>query len=720
MKKQILNSGPSVKNYNKILDWLVFDEDNKIKINSGKIDIGQHISSTLSLICSKITGVKYEQIEVINLDTDFSPNEGKTASSLSASHSGTAIKAASIVLKNKFVEYALEQFEVELNQIELDNGIAKKKGTNDTISYWDFAKTDEFKNLIIDEIVEENKYKIFKKIENQSIELKTIHKIVSGKYKFVHDLKFNKMIHARIIRPPNYFSEFIKIDNKALDKINRLNIKIIVKGSFIAILSNDEFLVTKYLDILKTAIKWNTKRSLSSQGTFSLINESEKDTLLVKNGGEAVFDKVPKIKEFSKHSSFITKSSTYKRPYLMHGSIGPSAACAIFKDGKFTIYTHSQGIYDLKISIAKALKTTSDSINLKYRPGSGCYGHNGADDAAFEAAFLAKEYPNQHILLKWTREDEHCWEPYGSASINKLTSTLNDKGRILYWSHEVYSDTYMTRPSEKELYNFLSYKLINNDFKKRKSKPKTAAHMGIHRNLDPLYNFKEKRLVKNLVHGLPLRTSALRTLGAFSNVTALESFLNELALVTNIDPFDFRINHLTDKRGIDVLLDLKSQMSKDKQKSNHHRGIGFSRYKNLAAYCAVGIELQVTDDVDIKLIKAWISIDAGEIAYKDGIKYQAEGGLIQASSWCLYEDVKYDAYEIISKDWSKYKIIGFDNIPKIKTNVINRKGFPYLGVGEAVAGPCGGAISNALHAALGQRIKTMPFTKENIMKELLN
>ncbi len=720
MKKQILNSGPSIKNYNRISDWLVLDEDNKIKINSGKIDIGQHISSTLALVCSKITGVKYEQIEVIKLDTNFSPNEGKTASSLSASHSGTAIKAASIELKNQFLEYALLQFKVELNQIEFDNGIAKIKGTNKTITYWDFSKSKAYNELVINEIVEENKYINLQNNENQSIELKTIANIVTGQHKYVHDLNFDDMMHARIIRPPNYYSEFVKIDKKTLDSLKELNIKIIIKGSFIAILSNDEFLVVKYLDVLKNSIKWKAKRNLSSKGTFAAMKENDKDTLLVKSGGEAFFDKVPKVKSFSQHSSFVKKSITFKRPYLMHGSIGPSAACAIFKDSKFTIYTHSQGIYDLKTSIAKALKTSTDNIRLKYAPGSGCYGHNGADDVAFEAAFLAKEFVNHHVLLKWTREDEHCWEPYGSASINKLTSTLNEKGKIIYWSHEVFSDTYMTRPSDNELYNFISYKLINNDFVKRKSKPKTAPHMGIHRNLDPLYDFKETRLVKNLVHGLPLRTSALRTLGAFANITALESFLNELALAANIDPFDFRINHLNDKRGIDLLLDLKSQMLKDKKIPNHHRGIGFSRYKNLAAYCAVGIELQVTDEVDIKLAKAWISIDAGEVAYKDGIKYQAEGGLIQASSWCLYEDVKYDAYEIISKDWSKYKIIGFDNIPKIKTNIIDRKGLPYLGVGEAVAGPTGGAISNALYEALGQRIKTMPFTKENIMKELLN
>ena len=234
-----------------------------------------------------------------------------------------------------------------------------------------------------------------------------------------------------------------------------------------------------------------------------------------------------------------------------------------------------------------------------------------------------------------------------------------------------------------------------------------------------MYTFKETRLVKNLVHDLPLRTSALRTLGAFANITASESFINELALIKNIDPFDIRINHLKDGRAIDVLNNLKIEMNCKDLDRECFRGIGFSRYKNSAAYCAVGVEIKISDNLDIKLINAWISVDAGEIAYEDGIKAQVEGGFIQAASWSLYEEVLFDSKEIISKDWDSYKIIGFDNIPYIKTNVIDRKNYPYLGVGEVVAGPTGAAISNAISNALGQKIKTMPFTKENITKELL-
>ena len=330
---------------------------------------------------------------------------------------------------------------------------------------------------------------------------------------------------------------------------------------------------------------------------------------MVKSGGEAFYENIPSIKKF-KDKKHTTLTSEYKKGYLMHGPIGPSAACAVFTNKRFTIYSHSQALYDLKLSCSQYFKIDPNNITLKFRPGSGCYGHNGADDVAFEAAVLSKEFPDIHILLKWTREDEHCWEPYGSASLNKLTGVIDNEGKIVYWSNEAFSDTYMTRPSNTELHNFISYNFINNNFIKHKSTPKTKAHMGIHRNLDPLYDFGENRLVKNLVHNLPLRTSALRTLGAFSNVIALECFLNELAKTKNIDPFEIRINHLRDERAINV-------------------------------------------------------------------------------------------------------------IKNIKTSVIDKEGMPYLGVGEVVAGPTGAAISNAISEALGQTIKTMPFTKEIITRELL-
>ena len=205
----------------------------------------------------------------------------------------------------------------------------------------------------------------------------------------------------------------------------------------------------------------------------------------------------------------------------------------------------------------------------------------------------------------------------------------------------------------------------------------------------------------------------------FGNVLAIESFMNELAEKADIEPIIFRLNHLSDDRAREVLIGLNDQMQKSPLNANNSRGIGFARYKNSAAYCAVGIEIKLTDEVELKLVNAWISVDAGEVIYKDAVISQLEGGLIQGASWTIYEQVEYDTRSILSKDWDNYKIIGFDNIPNINVKIIERKGFPFLGVGEVVAGPVSAAIANALYETLGVRVRNLPFTKEKITEEIL-
>ena len=715
INKNTLNTGASVKDYNKVSDWLSFETPDKIHVSSGKVDIGQHISTTLALISSRELEVDINLITVNKLNTDVTPNEGITASSLSVPNSGTAIRSASIIFKRSFLDYASKSLSLNIDDLKLDDGVVKDPNSNASLSYWDFSKSDEFLELTIPENIE-----IFDKVNidhDLHVETKFINSIVKGEYKFLHDLKFDNMLHARIVRPPSYSHKFLSIDDKVNKYLQDHNLEIFIKNSFVAVLGVDEYEVIKSLNLLKNSIKWEQIKKLAKDEIFNLIDQNEKDSLLVKRGGEAFHENIPELKTFD--NSYKTITTEFSKPYLMHGSIGPSASCSIYKNEKFEIYSHSQAIYALKSILTNAFNIEENNITLHFMPGAGCYGHNGADDVTYEAALLSKEFENKHVLLKWTREDENCWEPYGSASKNKLSATLDENNRIIYWSSEAYSDTYLTRPMVGKLENFVSYRFLNNDFKKYKASPRTGAHMGIHRNLDPIYNFKETRLVKNLVHDLPLRTSALRTLGAFANTTATETFMDDLSIEANMNPFEFRINHLDDDRAIDLLNDLKKQMDKDKPLEDSYRGIAFSRYKNSASYCAVGVELIVTDNVEVELKRAWITVDAGEIAFKEGIEAQVEGGFIQAASWSLYEQVDFDNNEILSKDWDNYKIIEFDNIPLIKTSVINRVGYPYLGVGEAVAGPTGASISNAIRRALGERIKTMPFSQESIKKQLL-
>lgn len=710
-----VSSGPSVKNYNLVKHWLKFDGD-QICIHTGKIDIGQHISTSLALICSNQLDVEIEKINVLNLKSDISPDEGFTAGSLSLSHSGTALKAASITFKNNFVDYICSKFDIKINEFILENGVAKVLGTNKAFSFWDYAALPIFEKLKISSIIPIHKHK--SSSNSKKIINKNITSIVQGKYKFVQDLEFINMLHARVVRPPQYLCKLLSIDKQIITNLKKQDIKVIIDGSFIAVVGSDEYEVIKAATKVKGSSTWDILKAIDTKEIFSMLDENEKDTLLVKSGGGAFYENIPNKQKFD-DKKFITLNSTYKKPYIMHGSIGPSAACCIYNENKFTAYTHSQGIYQTRSAISEALNIEEKDIELNFLPGSGCYGHNGADDVTFESAVIARTVPGRHIMLKWTREDEHLWEPYGSAALCKLTASLDFEGNIVFWSHETFADTFMSRPTKGGKDNLLSYKYIKNDISFKKSIPRTGEHMGIHRNLDPLYEFNNTRLVKNLVHNLPLRTSALRGLGAFGNILAIESFMNELADTANIDPVSFRLKYLTDTRAKDVLNNLKEQMDKVPKNSNNSRGIGFARYKNSAAYCAVGIEINLSDEVELKLVDSWICVDAGEVVYKDAVISQLEGGLIQGASWAIYEQVEYDTKNILSKDWDNYKIIGFDNIPKININIIERKGDPFLGVGEVVAGPVSAAIANALYDVLGIRLRNLPFTKEKITEEIL-
>jgi len=403
----------------------------------------------------------------------------------------------------------------------------------------------------------------------------------------------------------------------------------------------------------------------------------------------------------------------------MHGSIGPSAAIALANGDKLTVWSHSQGVYVLRASLAEALGMEIENLIIVHVPGSGCYGHNGADDAAVDAALIALKLPGKPILLKWTREDEHAWEPYASCMAMDLTASIDSDGKVIAWSQDTYSDTYGMRP-RPEPGGAGPARLLPMQYRKDAVRPlvpqpNMSRHSGLHRNLDPLYSFENRRLTKNLVRDLPLRTSALRTLGAFANVFAIESFVDELAEEAGIDPVAFRLKHLEDQRAKDVLQAAADKLGWGLDVSDGRgHGIAFAQYKNIQAYAAVAVELEVNDKAEVIMHRVALAGDAGQIVDQAGLIAQYEGGFLQAASWTLYEEVTFDQTGITSRDWESYPILRFDNIPEIDTVLINRPKERFLGAGEAVSGPTAGAISNAIYMATGLRLRRLPFTPDMI------
>ena len=718
-----MHKNPILEKYPNVRHWLALQGQDRILVFSGKVEIGQRISTALVLIVAGELDVPFDQIEIKSPETGLSPDEGLTAGSMSMSQSGDAVRLAAATLRKHLLQKASSEFEVSLEDLQVKNGIITTADNAHSISYWSLMEGQSL-DVLVDVALNSQKPKGQEQI-SRSFTACNIKEIVTGKFLFVHDLELPGMLHARIIRPPQYHTSLKILDKQLISKLKEHHLEFIQNGSFLAVAGQDEYAVIKASEKIKQNAKWTIQKKLNTNNVFESLTTNIKTSLPVQRGGLPSDEKLDPLKDPPKDAEF-SISARYEKPYLLHGSIGPSAACALFREGILTVWTHSQGIYPLRDSLAIGFEIEPGKIKIHHVPGAGCYGHNGADDAAFEAALIAMELPDIPVLLKWTREEEHSWEPYGTAMVCKLRGSLDPKAKIIDWSHESFGDTFMNRANPNMEINpaskFVSSHYLKNRLAWPVSKPNFGPHEGIHRNLDPYYNFQNCRLVKNLVKDLPLRTSSLRSLGAFMNVFSIETFMDEMAKKGGVDPISLRLNHLKDDRAAKVISVVHEKMNTDQARSDdfYGNGIAFARYKNIAAYCAVGIELEVQESASIRLNRAWIAADAGEIVDSDGVIFQLEGGLIQAASWTLYEKVTFDEHGITSKDWDSYDIMRFDNIPKFKTFLIDQPGYPFLGCGETVAGPAAAAISNALFDAIGVRMRTMPFTAQAIQDVLLS
>ena len=505
------------------------------------------------------------------------------------------------------------------------------------------------------------------------------------------------------------------IDATAIDRLVASGLRLIRDGSFLAIAGPKEWPVVKAAAAFPAACRWDRGPGLSEGDIFARMT-AENATRL------PILDATPQRGDIPPPLATPAYSARYERPYQMHAPLAPSAALAVWDGKVLALQCQSQGIYPLRASIADSLGLAPDQVQITHVPGSGCYGHTGADDAGLEAALIAQVLPNTPILLKWTREDEHAWEPYAPAMAVEIAAEV-DGGRVTRFSAEAFSDTHRGRPrpgaNRAGPSRLLANRLRQDAIPAQRAQPNMGRHAGMHRNLDPVYDFAETRLVKNLVHGLPHRTSAMRCLGAVANIFAIECTMEDLAREQGVAPLIFRRDHLSDRRALAVLDELERRMGDKPTGETAGRGIAYAQYKNQMTRVGVCVDLTVDDMAHVHLTHVTIVADAGRIVDAQGLTAQLEGGFIQAASWALHEQVLWDRDGILTRDWQSYPVIRFDAIPTIAVTLIDRPDCPSVGAGEASPGPAVAAIANAIHDATGMAMRRMPFTPEVILAQAL-
>lgn len=687
--------------------WIRVGADGKVTVFTGKSELGQGIKTALRQVAAEELSVKFEEVDLITSDTAQTADEGFTSGSQSMSDSGTAILHAAAQVRELLIGLAATKWSVEADTLKVEGGkIVAADGRS--VAYGELVAGDVLHVQAQPQSKRKDPHTF--SIVGQSAARVDIPAKVTGGAAYVQDMRMPGMVHARIIVPPSPKATIQTVDTAAVEKLPGV-LKIHRDGNFLAVITEREYQAVVAMNALAAATTWVESETLPDQNTIYDYLKS----LPAKN--DVILNRATTIPPGGK-----SLSATFKRPYQMHGSIGPSCAIAFFKDDALTVWSHGQGMFPLRASVAELLHMPKKKVRCIHVEGSGCYGHNGADDAGADAALLAVAFPGRPVRLQWMRDQEHTWEPYGPAMSSEIHGTLDAAGNVIDFSYDVWSNAHSTRPESAG--NTMAGWLVSQPFTQPAPQPIPQPAGGGDRNAIPLYKFPSAKVTHHFIPQMPVRVSALRALGAYMNVFSIESFMDEMAEAANADPVEFRLKHLEDQRAKDVIQNVADRFDwKNWRKASpyHGRGFAFAKYKNLAAYVAVALDLEVDrESGQIRLGRAVAADDSGQAVNPDGIKNQVEGAILQAASWTLHEQVAFDRMRIKSRDWATYPILRFEDVFRsVDVHVIDRPGQPYLGTGEGGQGPTAAAIANAVAHAIGRRIRELPFTNDRVKKALL-
>ena len=692
--------------------WLYINPKGIVTVYSGKVEFGQGITTALKQIVADELDLDINRIEMIPTTTGLSPDEGVTSGSQSVEFGGLALRYACAQAKGTLLEKAATQLGVPQSELRVSDGNILAKSGQST-SYWSLTEDkllNQRANLKYKPKDASGHHYIGISVPRVDIPAK-----VSGGAAYVQDMRMHGMLHARVVRPPAPRAQLLSIDEAKIKALPGV-VGLVRDGSFLAVVAKREEQAIKALDLAKSLAKWDLKNDLPASYKDWHASMKKINGVVTEHA----------VKSNPSNPAVKTLVGEYTKPFIMHGSIGPSCALAIMNQGVMKIYTHSQGMYPLQTDLVKALGMPPEKIICIHTEGSGMYGQSGADDVALDAALVARAFPEKPIRMHWTREEEMKWEPFGSAMSVKVEASLDQSGKIVDWQFELWSNTHSTRPGSKTGNNLFTSWYLNDP---QKPSPITNIPLpggGTHRNAIPLYNFPNQKVVNHLIEEMPIRASALRTLGAYANVFAIESMMDELAKAANTDPVEFRLKHMDNQRARDVITKTAllakwnpKQLSAKKNGKLYGRGFAFAQYKNLQVWNAAVADVEIDPTTGKVRVTNFFSVaDAGLIINPDGFKNQIEGGLIQAASWTIFEEVQFDKTQIKNSSWGDYPILRFEDVPEIEVELINRPSEKSVGVGEGSQGPGGAAIANAVAAATGKRVYDLPLSPTRIKNSL--
>ncbi|MGV7206542.1 molybdopterin cofactor-binding domain-containing protein [Oxalobacteraceae bacterium A2-2] len=682
--------------------WIRVASDGSVTVCSGKVELGTGLRTALMQVAAEQLELTLDGMRFIAGDTSLTPNEGFTAGSHSVADSGTALLHASAQVAALLRQGAAAQWRVAPASVQLRAG--RVHGADGrSMHYGEAVAGIELHRPATEQspLRAPGSYRLIgKPVQRVDIPAK-----VTGGAAYVQDMRLPGMLHARVVRPPRPGARLAAAD---LDAIRRLPgvLKVVRDGNYLAVIGDDEWRTVQAMQALYAGARWEGGAELPRPDQIhAVLRKLPSQDITIANRGAvgAAGATAP--------AGARAVRAEYTKQYVLHGSIGPSCSVGLLDREELTIWTHTQGVYPLRMALAELVRMPPERVRCIHTEGAGCYGQNGADDVAADAALLACAMPGRPIRVQLMRDQENMWEPYAPAMATSVHAALGADGKVSHWDYELWSGSHNERPGNAG--KLVPAWLLAQPIAPTPSEPMPQPEGGGDRNAIPLYEFPNQRVVNHFLPVTPLRTSAMRSLGAHLNLVTIEGTMDQLAALAGADPVDFRLRHLEGQPRAQAVIRAAAARfgwGARKPPQYHGYGFGFGQYKNIMAYVAVALELAWDRDTGlVRIVRVAAAADCGQVVNPDGARNQLEGAIIQSSSWTLYEQLRYGPQGVASIDWASYPILRFPAMPeRIEVELLDQPGAPFLGVAEAAQGPTAAALANALAQASGQRRHALP------------
>lgn len=695
---------PHLADNPRISRWLHVAGDGTITLRTGKVELGQGILTALALIAADELDVDPSEVRVAPASTELGPDEGPTAGSMSVADSGSAVRHVCAATRRLFLDAAATR--LGTGELTVRDGVFSSAAGGRSTTYGELAG-------VVDLDVDADPEATPKPVGDGRLTGADLSRLdlpdkVSGRPRYLADLELPGQLWGRVVRPPSPAATLTTADVDAARAMAGV-VAVVRDGSFLGVVADDERDADRAAEHLRQHAAWAEQSSLPDEDDVAGYLRAGPTTEFAvdEHGDPAAAAGVVQRRE-----------ATYSRPFLAHASIAPSCGLARWDGEDLRVWSHSQSIFGLRLAVAQALGLDAGQVVVEHVESAGAYGHNGADDVAFDAVLLARAVPGRPVQVRWSRQDELTWSPFGSAQVVDLAAGLDATGRIVSWTADIWSQGHTSRPGYAGSPGLLAAAHLSQPHPlPAPVDPPPERGAGSARGAVPTYDLPVRRITGHRLSKVALRTSSLRSLGAFTNVFAIESFLDELAAAVGADPLDYRLQHLSDERGRAVLQAVADRAGwADRARGGDvGTGIAVARYKK-GGWCAVVAEVEAVSDV--RLRRLVLAVEVGRVVHADGVRNQVEGGAVQAASWTLKERVRFDRRRVTSVDWETYPVLRFSEVPEVEIVLLDRPDLLSVGSGEVAQGPTAAAIGNALADAVGVRVRDLPLTAERVVDAL--